>query len=106
MEFGLHWASKRFFKDVKAENSANGAEKCKILGILKNQEMENLDDHGSSKTQDFVEWDEKCKCAPATQSYKNYTSQWREESEEVWWMDNAALEVVKFVLYSLLFMFT
>ena len=42
-------------KDVKAEYFAKGTEKCKILGNLMVEEVENLDDHGFPKTRDLAD---------------------------------------------------
>ena len=42
-------------KDVKAECFAKGTEKCKIIGILLNKEVESFDDHGCPKTRDLVD---------------------------------------------------
>ena len=40
---------------VKGEYFAKGTEKSKILGNLKNKEVENLEDHGCPKVRDLVD---------------------------------------------------
>ena len=44
-----------FPSPVKGEHFAKGTEKCKILGILKDKEVEKLEDHGCPKFKDLVD---------------------------------------------------
>ena len=53
-------------KDVKANCSAKGIEKCKICGNLMDKDVENSDDHGCSKIRDLDNlkaYEKKSKCS-------------------------------------------
>ena len=71
---GIAWSSGKLdsekpfavFYDIKVENAevfAKGLEKCRLFNNLLGQNVENLDDYGCPKIQDFVKKDSSWICS-------------------------------------------
>ena len=91
------WKSKRFdqsdlssvlHKDVSAGCFSGGTEKCKLLSILLDKEIENWDEHGCPKNQQLVDPKavEEKEIAPATRSDTKppFTVQSKKKNKFVW----------------------